>query len=94
MIRDADALAVVGSKLATDLVDVTPDLDALDSSGFWAVVLPFEGEVVCARFATVRPARPWPGAPWHGPGWTSTSSKPASHRSGRPSPRATCTRST
>ena len=61
------ALAVVGGRLATDLVDVTEDLDALDSTGFWAVVLPFEGAPVCARFATVRPARPWPGPPWQGP---------------------------
>ncbi len=61
------ALAVVGGRLATDLVDVTSDLAALDSSGFWAVVLPFEGPAVCARFATVRPARPWPGQRWRGP---------------------------
>jgi para-aminobenzoate synthetase component 1 len=60
-------LAVVGGRLATDLVDVTSDLAALDSSGFWAVVLPFEGEPVCARFDKVRPARPWPGGPWRGP---------------------------
>jgi para-aminobenzoate synthetase component I len=60
-------LAVVGDRLATDLVDVTSDLAALDSSGFWAVVLPFEGVPLCARFATVRPARPWRGPPWRGP---------------------------
>jgi para-aminobenzoate synthetase component 1 len=60
-------LAVVGDRLATGLVDVTDDLAALDSSGFWAVVLPFEGNAVCARFADVRPARPWRGATWHGP---------------------------
>jgi para-aminobenzoate synthetase component 1 len=68
-------LAVVGGRLATDLVDVTDDLAALDSSGFWAVVLPFEGAPICARFDTVRPARPWPGPPWQGPpadAWTST----------------------
>jgi para-aminobenzoate synthetase component 1 len=57
----------VGGRLATGLVDVTSDLTALDSSGFWAVVLPFSGPPVCARFADVRPARPWPGPPWHGP---------------------------
>ncbi|HEY9559002.1 MAG TPA: hypothetical protein VIR58_19860, partial [Acidimicrobiales bacterium] len=61
------ALAVVGGRLATELVDVTSDLAALDSHGFWAVVLPFEGAPLCARFATVRPARPWPGPPWRGP---------------------------
>jgi para-aminobenzoate synthetase component 1 len=71
----APPLAVVGGRLATDLVDVTSDLGALDGAGFWAVVLPFEGEPVCARFARVRPARPWPGPPWQGPpadAWTSS----------------------
>ena len=63
----APPLAVVGGWLCTDLVDVTADVAALDSSGFWAVVLPFDGEAVCARFATVRPASPWPGRPWRGP---------------------------
>jgi para-aminobenzoate synthetase component 1 len=69
------ALAVVGDRLCTELVDVTADLTALDGDGFWAVVLPFEGAPVCARFATVRPARPWPGAPWSGvapDGWRSS----------------------
>lgn len=73
---DAPApLAVVGGRLCTDLLDVTSDLAALDGTGFWAVVLPFEGPAVCARFATVRPARPWPGPPWSGPtpdAWTSS----------------------
>lgn len=59
---------MLGGRLCTDLVEVTSDLTALDSSGFWAVVAPFEGDPVCARFATVRPARPWPGAPWVGTG--------------------------
>ncbi|MEO7428207.1 MAG: chorismate-binding protein, partial [Acidimicrobiales bacterium] len=71
-------LAVVGGRLATELVDVTSDLRALDSAGFWAVVLPFEGDPICARFANVRPARPWPGPPWRGPApatWTSSLSK-------------------
>jgi para-aminobenzoate synthetase component 1 len=61
-------LAVVGGRLCTDLVEVTDDLAALDDGGFWAVVLPFDSPPVCARFATVRPARPWPGRPWRGPG--------------------------
>ena len=38
------ALAVVGGRLLTGLVDVTSDLAALESSGIWAVVLPFDGE--------------------------------------------------
>ena len=72
-------LAVVGGHLATDLVDLTSDLAALDSHGFWAVVLPFEGTPICARFANVRPARPWPGPPWVGPdpgAWTSSLTAP------------------
>jgi len=60
-------LAVVGGRLATGLLDVTDDLTCLDGEGFWAVVLPFAGPPVCARFATVRPARPWPGRRWAGP---------------------------
>ncbi len=58
--------AHVGGYLATDLVDVTSDLAALDSSGFWAVVITYEGKVTCARFATVRTA-PLAFAPWEGP---------------------------
>ena len=71
-------LAVVGGRLATDLVDLTSDLAALESTGFWAVVVPFDGDPVCARFANVRPARPWPGPPWQGPSpdaWTSSLSE-------------------
>ena len=47
---DAAALAVVGGRLATGLRDVTSDLAALDSRGFWAVVVGFDGDAVCARF--------------------------------------------
>ena len=46
-------MAVVGGWLLTELRDVTSDLAALDSTGMWAVVLPFEGTPVCARFASV-----------------------------------------
>ncbi len=71
----AEPLAVVGDRLCTGLMEVTSDLSALDGSGFWAVVIPFDGEPVCARFASVRAARAWPGEPWHGPDpqdWTSS----------------------
>ena len=64
---DVAPLAVVGDRLATGLVDITSDLTALDTNGFWAVVIPFDSPPVCARFETVRPARPWPGPPWVGP---------------------------
>jgi para-aminobenzoate synthetase component I len=73
-------LAVVGGRLLTDLADVTDDLAALDGRGTWAVVLPFDGPPVCARFDTVRPARPWPGRPWTGPpatAWASSLSRAA-----------------
>ena len=60
------ALAVVGDRLLTGLADVTSDLSALDGSGYWAVVLPFTGEPVCARFTSVGPARPYRGRPWVG----------------------------
>lgn len=50
-------VALVGGRLATGLRDVTTDLSALDSSGFWLVVVSFEGEAICARFADVREAR-------------------------------------
>jgi para-aminobenzoate synthetase component I len=66
-LRELPALAVVGDWLLTDLVDVTSDLTALDGHGQWAVVVPFDGPAVCARFARVRPARPWPGPVWKGP---------------------------
>jgi para-aminobenzoate synthetase component 1 len=75
LVDDSVPLAVVGGRLLTRLIDVTSDLAALDSSGTWAVVLPFDGTPVCARFASSRPAMPWPGAPWPGldpEGWTSS----------------------
>ncbi|MGH9213183.1 MAG: anthranilate synthase component I family protein [Acidimicrobiales bacterium] len=59
-------LAVVGGRLLTDLVDVTSDLAALDGTGQWAVVVPFDGPPICARFARARTARPWPGPVWKG----------------------------
>ena len=60
------AFAVIGDRLATGLVDVTHDLTALDGTGFWAVVVPFDAPPVLARFAEVGPARLWPGRPWPG----------------------------
>ena len=68
-------LAVVGGQLCTELRDVTSDLAALDSTGFWVVVLPYDGEPLCARFDKVRGAVPWPGRPWRGPtarSWSSS----------------------
>ncbi|KAB8162569.1 anthranilate synthase component I family protein [Streptomyces sp. 3MP-14] len=71
---DHPPLARFGGFLATDLVDVTDDPAALDSSGWWAVVAGFEGRLVCARFATLRSAPVTPPARrWRGPdpaAWT------------------------
>ena len=55
---DDAPVAVVGGRLFTDLADVTDDLTALDSTGWWVVVLTFEGRAMCARFRHVRPAEP------------------------------------
>nr|WP_240971894.1 chorismate-binding protein [Microbispora sp. CL1-1] len=55
--------------MATGLREVTTDLAALDGSGWWAVVVSYEGKVVCARFDDVRRAPlPRPRGPWRGPG--------------------------
>lgn len=55
-----------GGRLATGLVDVTDDPRALDSSGFWAVCLTYEGAATFARFAEVRAAA-LPVGRWQGP---------------------------
>ncbi|MBO8199856.1 chorismate-binding protein [Streptomyces smyrnaeus] len=74
---DLTPLARLGGSLATDLRDVTSDPEALDSSGWWAVVADYEGGLCCARFGDVRPAplpAPVPGS-WRGPAtdsWTSS----------------------
>ncbi|CAN5688500.1 chorismate-binding protein [soil metagenome] len=71
----APPLAVVGDRVLTGLRDVTDDLTALDGTGLWAVVLPFTGPPVCARFDRSRSARPWRGRPWVGvdpAGWRSS----------------------
>ena len=76
------ARAHVGGRLATGLQDVTSDLAALDSSGFWVVVVTFEGAVTCARFGDVRPA-PLPSGRWSGPArsaWSTSMSKADYHR--------------
>jgi para-aminobenzoate synthetase component 1 len=64
--------ALVDGRLATDLVDTTGDLAALDSEGFWVVVVTFEGEVTCARFATVRPCPGVLGSTARASAWSSS----------------------
>jgi para-aminobenzoate synthetase component 1 len=54
---------------------VTDDVSALDSSGFWVVVLPYDGPPVLARFGRVRPLRGRPARRWLGPrpdAWTTS----------------------
>ncbi len=58
--------AHVRGRVACGLVDVTDDLRALDSSGFWVVVGTFEGRWTCARFRHVVPSAP-PRGEWTGP---------------------------
>jgi para-aminobenzoate synthetase component 1 len=62
----AAAFAHLGGRLASGLLEVRYDLEALDEPGFWVVVAGFEGELTCARFAVVREA-PLPAATWAGP---------------------------
>jgi para-aminobenzoate synthetase component 1 len=66
--KSGEPWAVVGGQLVTELVDVTDDLGALDTAGFWVVVISFEGAVTCARFARRSPLNDWYGAAasWHG----------------------------
>ncbi|WAZ20486.1 chorismate-binding protein [Streptomyces cinnabarinus] len=74
---DLPPLARFGDRLATGLLDVTSDPEALDSTGFWAVAADFEGRLTCARFRDVRESpvpAPVPGA-WRGPAetdWTTS----------------------
>ena len=64
-----EALAWFDGRLATGLRDLTDDPAALDSEGWWAVLLTFEGGAVCARFDRVADAAvPEPAAPGERPG--------------------------
>ena len=72
-----EPLAVVGGMVASGLTDLTSDFAALDSEGWWAVILPFDAEPVFARFDRQRPTAALPRAqrPWVGPpasSWTSS----------------------
>jgi para-aminobenzoate synthetase component I len=50
------AFAHFGSRLARDVVEISEDIQCLDSGGFWAVVVTFEGKVTCVRFGQVTTA--------------------------------------
>ena len=73
------AVAHLGGLAATGLIDVSDDLSVLDRGGRWAVVLPFEGAPILARFRhwQAEPATAVAG-PWIGPDrWTSSQSRAA-----------------
>lgn len=75
---DQLSFAHFGDRLALDLVDVTHDLTALDSRGWWAVVMTYEGTFTAARFDDVRqgalPRAEWPGISRQA--WTSSMARP------------------
>jgi para-aminobenzoate synthetase component I len=78
----SDAWAVVDGRLVTGCVDVTSDPTALDGTGFWVVVMTFEGELRCARMADQHSLGTFLGeaAPWAMPpidDWTSSLDRPA-----------------
>jgi para-aminobenzoate synthetase component 1 len=60
-----DPAAWFEGRLATGLLEVTADPAALDSDGWWAVVLSYEGRLTAARFARVERA-PLPWGRWPG----------------------------
>ena len=74
MAQRKDPVAHLGGLLGSRLIEVTDDLDVLDRSGRWAVVLPYVGRPVLARFAAWRPAAASEVAgPWVGPkAWSSS----------------------
>lgn len=57
------------SVTARNLQEITSDPSVLDSSGRWAVVMTFEGELTCARFAnwTFEPPSESEMGRWQGP---------------------------
>ena len=67
--RRTAPVAVVGGVVASELLDVTTDPAALTSTGWWAVVVPFDGVPTFARFARRRPTSSLPRSAreWVGP---------------------------
>jgi len=86
-----DLLARFGGLVATDLVDVTSDVGALDGGGWWAVVAPYGAPPVLARFARVAPpsmsrrgrpsARPAPAASTKAKAFSAWRSRISAHTS-------------
>ena len=55
----------MANRLATECVEISNDPACLDKGGFWAVVITFEGEWICARFANVISSK-LPHTNWQG----------------------------
>ncbi len=74
-----EPVAHLGGLVARNLVEVSLDPRVLDGAGRWAVMIPYDGDPVLARFATWTPAAPDAVAgPWRGPtAWTSSMDRPA-----------------
>ncbi len=70
--------AHLGGLVARELVEISDDPGVLDTQGRWAVVLPYDGPPVLARFAQWRQGAPEEVAgPWTGPReWTSSLDRP------------------
>jgi len=49
------AIAVFGNQMATQFVEATTDVSALNDGGWWAVTQTFEGEFAAFRFESVQP---------------------------------------
>lgn len=60
-------LVCLGGQWGWDLVDLTHDLAALESTGRWAVVLPYAGPPVCARFGSWSTQPPQGAGVYRGP---------------------------
>lgn len=69
-----EPVAHLGGLIARDLVEVSHDARVLDTSGRWAVVIPYDGAPTFARFASWSPGTADDvTGPWRGPdAWTSS----------------------
>ena len=73
-VRAGEAAASLGGLVATGLREVSDDPAVLDSTGRWAVAVPYEGTPVFARFDHWRPGGAEDVAgPWRGPRMWSSS---------------------
>lgn len=69
--------------MAREVVEIAHDVECLDRGGFWAVVVTFEGEATCVRFAQVTDPQPLLTGAWAPlTGAWSTSLDETAYRSG------------